>query len=88
MGTPGVHETLQERAHARERENGHVRPIDQLEDGTAFAGGHPFGDDGPRAVRQRAEEDPFSTERRNAFAVYWKRLAILSVPRIVDSDRS
>ena len=70
MGTLGVHETLQERAQAREGVDGDVRGVDQLEGRAPFAGRHPFGDDRPGAVRQGTEEYPFASERGHALAVY------------------
>jgi len=88
MTPVGGGEAGQEGAQPEEHGQRDMRRLDELESGTPLARRHPFGDDGPRAVRQRAEEDPFSTERGHAFVVDWKRLAILPVPRIVDGDRA
>jgi hypothetical protein len=88
MTPVGGSEAGQERAQPEEHGQRDLRRLDELERGTPLARRHPFGDDGTRAVRQRAEENPFSTEGGQAFVVYWKRLAILPVPRIVDGDRA
>jgi hypothetical protein len=88
MTPVGGRDAGQERVQPEEPGQRDLRRLDELEPGTLLARRHPFRDDGTRAVRQRTEENPFSTERGQAFVVYWKRLAILPVPRIVDGDRA
>jgi hypothetical protein len=77
-----------DRAKGEEGGHRHVGRLNQLERRTSLARRHPGWDDEARAVRQRAEEDPFSREGGNPLAVYGECLAILRVPRIVDGDRT
>jgi hypothetical protein len=77
----------EEGAQPDERGQRHLRGVDQLQGGTALARRHPFGDDGAHALRQRAEKDPFASQRDDSVALYSERLPIQPMPRIVDGDR-
>jgi hypothetical protein len=79
---------FEEGAHGQERGEGDLRGADQREAGTALAGGHPFGDDGARPIREQTEERAFTGEGGDVLALYRKRLTRERVPGIVDGDRT
>lgn len=88
MAAGAVRETLEEGVEREERSYGDLRRAYQREAGTALARCHPFGNDGSRAIRQRAEERAFSGQGSDVLTVDGQPLAIERVPGIVDGDRA
>jgi hypothetical protein len=86
-GPVGGH-AFEERSECHERGEVHLRRLPEGQPRTALTRGHPFGDDGPRAVRQEGEEDPFAGEGDDLLTLYGQRVTMERVPRIVDGDRA
>jgi hypothetical protein len=87
MPDPVVGHAFEERSECHERGEGHLRGLHECEPSTALTRGHPLGDDGPRAVRQKGEENPLAGEGDDLLTIDCEREAIQRVPWIVDGDR-
>lgn len=80
-------EALQSAVQVHERREGDLRGVHQRDPGTPLAGGHPFRDDDPGAIRPWTQEGALSGEGGTMLTLYSERLAIERVPGIVDGDR-
>ncbi len=88
MAAVVLRKCVEKGAHRQERGQGDLRRAHQREAGTALAGGHPFGEDGARPIREQTEERAFAREGGDMLALDRERLAIPWVPGIVDGDRA